>query len=1032
MNTAMDDGRPESLGEQTLSFPAISDDDTFDAFTPSGDAKKTPQDDPREPRRPRDTEEPRERRPGEAEHVRELRRAVEPPQAGEPRQGREPQPVREPQQGRELRQGREPQPVREPQQGRERRQIQEPQQGGEPQHAHEPLPRRRPTSPNRPAFPGHPATGAPEGHGGPGEVNLFGAPAKPAERIDFFTPRKPAAGTSPAPEGDRPAPGTQDPARPAPGAQNPVRSAPGRPARPAAGTDAPSGRPAAAPSGEPSLFTRPAALNVPPTGEPPTAAPSPTDDQLAPERPNDAEQPTDADRTSDVDQGNDAEQPLDAKPSADERPAVEALSPATDPSADHSASSPEDLSPSKDSDPSPDLAPSTEPDLSTEPASSGEDSAAEAVSAGPDPSAEPDDSSPDLAPSTESNTADEPDDDEEPTHSTEAAPEDDASAENTFRHAEATTLDEGEDDGEGAEEDEEEEEEKDAAPDEQPPADGTRTEALPPETVKALTTALDQLRESITDLRLGLDLPGVKEARQARTDLLAQLDNYVLPRVRTSTAPALIVVAGSTGAGKSTLVNSLAERNVSRTGIRRPTTGTPVLVCHPDDRQWFAEGELLGTVQRLDQPEPTANRGGGAGTGTNDGLVLVATEKLPQGVALLDTPDIDSVVEEHHEIAHRMLDAADLWIFVTTAARYADAPAWSLLKLAKERGARLAIVLSRVQPKAVDVVLKHFVRMLTEYGLGDIDRFVIHESEVTDGRLPDSEVTDLRLWLAELSVDEERRAQAVRETLNGVLDSFRTRVPALAKHLEAQVAFRAELRKDVEAAFFGALSDIDKAARSGSLLHGEVLARWQDFAGSGDLMRSLQLRRRGRAARQAPERVIAFRAAIRTGLESVIVAAANRATAEVVARWRHRAELGGKLGEGLDVPSDTLVRNAGRAIASWQDHLGELVRTEGVAKRSVSKIVSFDPDALALIFTVAMFSGANGEGVPHRLVNALLGAESLRGIGAKALSDLRARIGMLFDEEAMRYVQALDSAGVPDESAATRLYQATYNLEVAR
>ncbi|GAA3104036.1 hypothetical protein [Nonomuraea salmonea] len=70
--------------------------------------------------------------------------------------------------------------------------------------------------------------------------------------------------------------------------------------------------------------------------------------------------------------------------------------------------------------------------------------------------------------------------------------------------------------------------------------------------------------------------------------------------------------------------------------------------------------------------------------------------------------------------------------------------------------------------------------------------------------------------------------------------------------------------------------------------------------------------------------------------------------------------------------------------------------------------------------------------MPHRLVNALLGAESLRGIGTKAFSDLRARIGMLFDEEAMRYVKALDSAGIPDDSVATRLYQATYNLEVAR
>ncbi|GAA3104042.1 GTPase [Nonomuraea salmonea] len=313
-------------------------------------------------------------------------------------------------------------------------------------------------------------------------------------------------------------------------------------------------------------------------------------------------------------------------------------------------------------------------------------------------------------------------------------------------------------------------------PEASPAGPGERVEELPPETVEALTTALNALRESIADVRFCDDLPGSAEARQAQAALLAQMENYVVPRIRTSTAPALIVVAGSTGAGKSTLVNSLAEKNVSRTGVRRPTTGTPVLVCHPEDHKWFAEGELLGGLERLDKPTPEAGL---------DSVVIAPTEKLPQGVALLDTPDIDSVVEEHHEIARRMLDTADLWIFVTTAARYADAPAWNVLRLAKERGARLAIVLSRVPDKSADVVLKHFVRMLTEYGLGDIERFVIHESKVSDGRLPDSEVTELRLWLAELSVDEARRAAAVRETLNGVLNSFRTRVPALAKHLEA-------------------------------------------------------------------------------------------------------------------------------------------------------------------------------------------------------------------------------------------------------
>nr|WP_260407811.1 GTPase [Planomonospora venezuelensis] len=503
-----------------------------------------------------------------------------------------------------------------------------------------------------------------------------------------------------------------------------------------------------------------------------------------------------------------------------------------------------------------------------------------------------------------------------------------------------------------------------------------------------------------------------------------------------STAPALIVVAGSTGAGKSTLLNTLANARVSATGVRRPTTATPVLACHPDDYEWFAKGDLLGSLERREVPGDKA---------VPDGLVLVSTERLPQSVALLDTPDIDSVVEEHHEIAHRMLDAADLWIFVTTAARYADAPAWRLLRLAKERGARLAIVLSRVPARSREVVTKHFVRMLTEYGLGEVDRFVINESKVTEGMLPDDEVTELRLWLAELSVDDQRRAQAVQATLAGVLDSFRTRVPALARHLEAQVAFRAQLRGDVDAAYTAALAEIDRATRNGSLLRGEVLARWQDFAGSGDLMRTLHLRKPGRlagkASRQGPERLGALRAALRTGLESVIASAAQRAAEETVTRWMNRPGAGEALtsAAALGRPSDEFTRRIGRTVAAWQEHIVQLIRTEGVTKRTVARLVSFDVESLSLIFAVGLLGygateaeAAGRNALPQRLLHALLGAESLRSIGAKARSDLRARIGMLFDDETARYIQALDGAGIPDESAATRLYQAAYNLEVAR
>ncbi|MER7207745.1 GTPase [Streptosporangium sp. NPDC000239] len=596
----------------------------------------------------------------------------------------------------------------------------------------------------------------------------------------------------------------------------------------------------------------------------------------------------------------------------------------------------------------------------------------------------------------------------------------------------------GEEAGEETEAPGDEPEESDELPESEHEDGDDRVRELPlPEAVsEALTNALAALRNTVTDLHFGLELPGAEEARRAQSEILAQLDDYVIPRVHMSTAPALVVIAGSTGAGKSTLLNTLANAKVSATGVRRPTTGTPVLACHPDDREWFAGSDLLGSLRRLDAPEATAEPGG---------LVLVSTERLPTGVALLDTPDIDSVVEEHHEIAHRMLDAADLWIFVTTAARYADAPAWRLLRLAKERGARLAIVLSRVPVKSREVVTKHFVRMLTEYGLGEVERFVVDESRVTDGMLPDHEVTDLRLWLTELSVDDQRRAQAIRTTLSGALDSFRIRIPALARQLEAQVAFRNELRGDVEAAYSGALAEIEETTGNGTLLRGEVLARWQDFAGSGDLMRTLHLRRPGRfagkASQQAPERLSALKSALRAGLESVVVSAAQRAAEEAVTRWLSRSGAGESLAAtaGLGDVSDDFSRRAGKAVSGWQDHIIELIRTEGVTKRAVAKLVSFDVESLAVIFVIGLLGygsaeaeGAGTGGLPQRLVHALLGAESLRTIGAKARSDLRARIATLFDDETSRYFQVLDGAGVPDESIATRLYQATYNLEVAR
>ncbi|HEY7484640.1 MAG TPA: AAA family ATPase [Streptosporangiaceae bacterium] len=555
-----------------------------------------------------------------------------------------------------------------------------------------------------------------------------------------------------------------------------------------------------------------------------------------------------------------------------------------------------------------------------------------------------------------------------------------------------------------------------------------------------LERVLIELRDQVEAFRFVLQAPGVDAAKAAQLEIRNQLDDYVLPRIRGEGAPLLVVLGGSTGAGKSTLVNSVVGSRVSATGVLRPTTSSPILVCHPDHAEWFMGPHILPGMGRVEGPAPDAIAG--------DQLVIISSETLPSGLALLDSPDFDSVFEDHFEFATKLMDAADLWLCVTTAARYADAQVWQMLQRAREHGASLGVVLSRVPQGAGSDIAEHFVELLEEHGVGGAYQFSIPETKIEDSRLPEEASEEIRSWLKGIAEDEELRAEVMRATLGGVLDSFRTRVPELAKQVEAQVEARTLLSTEVQAAYATALAEIDEATRNGSLLRGEVLARWQDFAGTGDLVRALHVRR-GRADRRAnrrrrtPARVRSLKSALRSSLESVIVAAAEHAAEDVINRWRANPAgdelLAGKA-ETLMHASSEMPRRVTRAVSAWQDYVLELIRTEGVTKRTVAKLVSFDDEALSLVLMVGLLGYGTSDvaveegtsAVPQRLLKALFGAESLRGMSAKARADLRSRTGMLFDEEAIRFGQSLDAAGVPDENTAVQLYQATYNLEVAR
>jgi energy-coupling factor transporter ATP-binding protein EcfA2 len=590
---------------------------------------------------------------------------------------------------------------------------------------------------------------------------------------------------------------------------------------------------------------------------------------------------------------------------------------------------------------------------------------------------------------------------------------------------------------------------------------------------RLLEAALLNLRKRIAAIPLVFQISGSAEVKTERGKLLSQIDDYLLPRVRRSAAPVLVALVGSTGAGKSTLVNSIVGAHVSATGVRRPTTNSPVLACHPDEIDWFAENNFLPTLPRVRQE-------GLARPGRDGLLVLAASEGMPRGIALLDTPDIDSVVQAHHEFALQFLDASDLWLFMTSASRYADGPVWEILQHARDRKASLGVVLSRIPQAYRTELVDHFNAMLDANGIAAADRFVIQETPLIDGMLPTDAYQPVRDWLADTAARSDRRVAVLSRTMSGVLDTFKSRVPAIAAHVEAQVVLRAELRRAAETAYENAFAEASAGLKDGTLLRGEVLARWEDCMVGGELRprrggakAAKGAARKGKRARRGPSRSAALNAALRSAIESYIVSVADRAAETVEGNWRadpagavlladaaaERARdvrakqvfesVFGPAGQsgGGDL-TDMDLRSA-RAVGAWQDHLTRLA--EGEDLRPSVRRVSFDSEALSLVVLVAMLGEAVPTGVgpaaaaasgeagggsvytePREMLTSVFGGVVLTEILAKARADLTERVRLLLDEELVRFVEVIDAAGDCDDVAAIRLYQAEFSLEAVR
>src|SRR5690606_11571267 len=327
-----------------------------------------------------------------------------------------------------------------------------------------------------------------------------------------------------------------------------------------------------------------------------------------------------------------------------------------------------------------------------------------------------------------------------------------------------------------------------------------------------------------------------------------QLSDHVIPRLESLDAPLLVVIGGSTGAGKSTLVNVLVGQPVTRAGAIRPTTRRPVLLHHPADEAWFTGTRILPGLARVhagqgDDPEApgTADTTGDVDPATS--LALHAHDSVPQGLALLDAPDIDSVAAGNRELARQLLRAADLWLFVTTANRYADAVPWEVLRTAAERDVTVDVVMNRIPDRdgVAEELAADLTSMLERQGV-EVDRlFLVPETTIDDdGMLPPEVIAELAAHFTALAADGEGRRRIARRTLAGAVDGLAASAHDIAEHAALQDDERRRLREEAVAAFSGSRERIDAALGDGSLLRGEVLARWQDVVGTGEFFRGVE------------------------------------------------------------------------------------------------------------------------------------------------------------------------------------------------
>lgn len=503
--------------------------------------------------------------------------------------------------------------------------------------------------------------------------------------------------------------------------------------------------------------------------------------------------------------------------------------------------------------------------------------------------------------------------------------------------------------------------------------------------------------------------PGRRERREQVTALIRR---YLLVRLADPDGPLLVVVFGSTGSGKSTLVNSLAGRDVTKAGVLRPTTRAAAVWCHEDNVGSLSELRATGPVDIV----------------TDDHPVL-------RWVSVVDTPDVDSVVVGHREQTTRILAMADAAIHVTTPQRYADAVPWEFLERMAQRDVPMLVVTNRLAKRSSGAVtdlasLLRRERIVPGIATGDI--VAIPEQRLkAHGRLPPAAVKRVSSFIGELG---ENHSKAARRSIRGAIETVVDDIAAVLADLAEQRDEVIAMAEAVDLAVRQQSSEIQTQLEHGDLVGSEVLQRWRRLIGVSDLA-SIVARGVGRLRDVlAPNDAVSANSVDQVGREAreamidLAMLRVRRTHEAIVTAWRLEPSGATLIDDELIRPVEDRVA-AGEEIDEWLASLVELVSEQGERRFRLARAASIGVNAAATMLLLAIFSTTGGitgaevgvtagaAAAQQSLLEHIFGGAAARRLAESAQKSLVERLSAIVAGEGDRFLEQLDAVADPASTA---------------